>query len=101
MSQTNGPEFERLSELEAYGVSVYFAHPYASWERPQNERHNRIFRRYIPKGKSIDNYSSEQLLEFADEMNALQRKQLEYATPDKLFDSFLDAVYSNAENSAT
>ena len=95
----NGPEFERLSELEAYGVSVYFAHPYSSWERPQNERHNRIFRRYIPKGKSIDNYSSEQILEFADEMNALPRRQLEYATPEELFDSFLDAVYSNAENS--
>ena len=30
----NGPEFERLSELEAYGVSVYFAHTYSSWERP-------------------------------------------------------------------
>ena len=44
---------------------------------------------------------SEQLLEFADEMNALPRKQLEYATPEELFDSFLDAVYSNAENSAT
>ena len=36
----NGSEFSRLSELEEYGVSVYFAHPYSSWERPQNERHN-------------------------------------------------------------
>ena len=44
---------------------------------------------------------SEQLLKFADEMNALPRKQLDYATPEELFDSFLDAVYSNAENSAT
>ena len=34
----NGSEFSRLSELEEYGVSVYFAHPYLSWERPQNER---------------------------------------------------------------
>ena len=34
-------------------------------------------------------------------MNALPRKQLEYATPKELFDSFLDVVYSNAENSAT
>ena len=44
---------------------------------------------------------SEQLLKFADEMNALPRKQLDYATPEELFDSFLDAVYSNAENSVT
>ena len=29
----NGNEFERLSELEAWGVKIYFAHPYSSWER--------------------------------------------------------------------
>ena len=90
----NGSEFERLSELEAWGVGIYFAHPYSSWERPQNERHNRLFRRYVPKGKSIDNYSAEQILWFADEMSALPRKHLGYATPEKLFKEFLDQVYS-------
>ena len=45
--------------------------PSTIWERAQNERHNRIFRRYIPKGVSIDLYFSEQILHFADEMNAL------------------------------
>ena len=90
----NGSEFSRLSELEAYGVSIYFAHPYSSWERAQNERHNRILRRYIPKGVSIDLYSAEQILHFADEMNALPRKQLGYRTPEELFEKFLDKVYS-------
>ena len=90
----NGSEFSRLSELEAYGVSIYFAHPYSSWERAQNERHNRILRRYIPKGVSIDLYSAEQILHFADEMNALPRKQLGYRMPEELFEKFLDKVYS-------
>ena len=90
----NGPEFARLAELEGDGVSVYFAHPYSSWERAQNERHNRLFRRYIPKGISIDRYSAEQILCFADEMNALPRKHLGYSTPEELFDEFLDQVYS-------
>ena len=90
----NGSEFSRLSELEANGVSVYFAHPYSSWERPQNERHNRMFRRFIPKGVSIERYSAEQILCFADEMNDLPRKQLGYRTPDELFNEFLDKVYS-------
>ena len=66
----------------------------STWERAQNERHNRIFRRYIPKGVSIDLYSAEQILHFADEMNALPRKQLGYRTPDELFEEFLDKVYS-------
>jgi len=90
----NGTEFERLSELEAWGTDIYFAHPYSSWERPQNERHNRLFRRYVPKGVSIENYSVEQILEFADEMNALPRKILGYCTPEELFDEFPDQVYS-------
>ena len=90
----NGSEFEKLADLEAFGVGVFFAHPYSSWERPQNERHNRIFRRYVPKGKSIDGYSAEQILSFADEMNALPRRTLGYATPEELFDTFLDQVYS-------
>lgn len=90
----NGCEFERLSELEEYGTEVYFAHPYSSWERPQNERHNRILRKYIPKGVSIENYSAEQVLSFADEMNAMPRKNLNYCTPEELYDTFLDQVYS-------
>lgn len=90
----NGSEFAELSEIEAWGVSVYFAHPYSSWERPQNERLNRIFRRFVPKGKSIENYSAEQILSFADEINALPRRRLGYCTPDELFEAFLDRVYS-------
>ena len=69
ITSDNGTEFERLSEIEDWGSKVYFAHPYSSWERPQNERHNRIFRRYVPKGTSIENYSAEQIVGFADAMN--------------------------------
>ena len=90
----NGSEFERLSELEEYGVGVFFAHPYSSWERPQNERHNRLFRRYVPKGTSIEGFSAEQILSFADEMNAYPRRSLGYATPEEIFEAFLDQVYS-------
>lgn len=93
ITSDNGSEFERLSELELYGTKVYFAHPYSSWERAQNERHNRIFRRYVPKGVSIDNYSSDEILYFADAMNALPRKLLGYATPEELFDTYMDQIY--------
>ena len=96
----NGSEFERLSELESYGTKVYFAHPYSSWERAQNERHNRIFRRYIPKGVSIDKYSAEEILCFADTMNALPRKLLGYATPEELFDVYMDQLYRISTSAA-
>ena len=94
MTADNGSEFERLAEIENWGTRVYFAHPYSSWERPQNERHNRIFRRNVPKGVSIDRFSTEKILSFADEMNDMPRKLLDYATPEELFDEFLDRIYS-------
>lgn len=75
-------------------LAIYFAHPYSSWERAQNERHNRLFRRYVPKGVSIENYTGDQILWYADEMNGLPRKKLDYATPEELFENFLDQVYS-------
>ncbi|CAM3347452.1 Integrase catalytic domain-containing protein [Streptococcus pluranimalium] len=29
---------------------IYYAHPYASWERGTNENHHRLMRRWLPKG---------------------------------------------------
>ncbi|MGL5253548.1 MAG: IS30 family transposase [Brevinema sp.] len=90
----NGSEFAAFSEFEKYGTQVYFAHPYSSWERPINERSNRILRRYIPKGVSMKNYTAEQVLIFSDEINSMPRKRLGYRTPEELFDEQLDIIYS-------
>ncbi len=90
----NGSEFGRLSELKEDGVKVYFAHPYSSWERGTNECHNRMLRRFIPKGKSIESYSCEDILFFADKINALPRKILGYHTPEELFERELDRIYA-------
>ena len=49
ITSDNGSEFAELSKQEQYGTEVYFAHAYSSYERPQNERHNRIFRKYVLK----------------------------------------------------
>jgi len=72
----NGSEFTRLFELKKADVKVYFAHPYSSWERGTNECHNRMLRRFISKGKSIADYSEEDIQFFADRINALPRKIL-------------------------
>lgn len=89
----NGSEFAAFSEFESLGTKVYFAHPYSAWERPVNERANRIFRRFVPKGVSIHSYTDEAILIFSDEMNALPRKRLHYRTPEELFDAQLDLIY--------
>ncbi len=90
----NGSEFSAFSQVESWGSAVYFAHPYTSWERPQNERHNGLFRTFVPKGVSIEAFSAEYILAAADELNGRPRKKLGYRTPEELFDEFLDSVYA-------
>ena len=90
----NGSEFENFAQTEKWGTEIYFAHPYSSWERPVNERHNGLLRAFIPKGISIEKYSPAQVLSFADELNGRPRRRLGYRTPEELFDEFLDTIYA-------
>src|SRR5699024_8074216 len=58
----NWSEFSELSEQgEGKSIDVYFAHPYASWERGTNESHNGLLRRFIKKGQSIHSYSDQHI----------------------------------------
>ena len=94
ITSDNGSEFARLDEHSTDETKIYFAHPYSSSERAQNERHNRILREYIPKGYSIDEYSDEEILSFSDIMNSKPRKVLNYFTAEELFETQLDQIYS-------
>lgn len=93
----NGSEFSTLSDLEALSKAlVYFAHPYTSCEKGAVERHNGLIRRFIPKGKRIDCYSDEQIAQVELWCNELPRELLGYRTPDELFETELDRIYSCA-----
>ena len=95
MTADNGPEFENLSQFENLGTKIYFTHPYSSWERAQNERHNGLLRDFIPKGMSMERFSDEDILNMADTLNQRPRRVLGYHTPSELFDAFLDEVYAS------
>ena len=90
----NGSEFADFAQIEEWGTKVFFAHPYTAWERPQNERHNGLFRAFVPKEVSIDAYTDEDILAAADELNGRPRRKLGYRTPEELFDAFLDCVFA-------
>lgn len=100
ITSDNGSEFAELSNVEGAGSKVYFAHPYSSWERGQNENLNRQLRRFIRKGKSIQPYSEDQVLDLCDVINEVPRKALNYHTPEELFEAFLDEVYSTSNTAA-
>ena len=48
----------------------------------------------------MEDYSAEDILRAADELNARPRKKLDNATPEGLFDFFLDWVYETDSNPA-
>ncbi|MCX7950451.1 MAG: IS30 family transposase [Clostridiales bacterium] len=86
ITSDNGVEFSNLqSILNKYGIEVYYTHPYSSFERGTNERHNGLIRRFIPKGKSIKDISLDTIQRIQNWMNTLPRKLLNYKTPEKLF----------------
>ena len=90
----NGAEFTRLAELSSQGTKIYFTHPYSSWEKGTNECHNKLLRRFIPKGVSMSKYSAADIAYMADWANTLPRKILGYRTPDELFEAELDRIYA-------
>ena len=91
----NGSEFAELSKLEENtGTKVYYTHPFTSCEKGTVERHNRLIRRFIPKGHRIDEYSPEAIGYMELWCSTLPRKILNYQTPDEIFEEELDRIYA-------
>lgn len=81
----NGGEFRnyKLLEKSIYGngctrTSVYYAHPYCSGERGSNENANRLIRRFIPKGQSMDKITNNYIKQIEDWINNYPRKIFDY-----------------------
>lgn len=82
----NGKEFSKHEKMaKALDTKVYFAHPYASWERGLNENTNGLIRQYFPKGEAFKDVS-DAYLEFVEEkLNHRPRKILNFKTPYAMF----------------
>lgn len=77
ITSDNGREFAKLSE--AVACPVYYCHAYASFERGTNENHNRMIRRFLPKGTTKT--TSDEVARIETWMNHYPRKMLKYQTP--------------------
>lgn len=89
ITSDNGSEFSNLSASLEGITDVYFARPYASYERGSNERHNGLLRRYIPKGKAISDYSRKTIKRIYQTLNNLPRRILNYRQPAVVFEQEL------------
>lgn len=82
----NGSEFLQYEALRQsiYGgtrFQIYYCHSYAAWEKGTNENHNRMIRRWFPKGTNFEKVSKKRIAELQRWMNGYPRKVLGWKAP--------------------
>jgi IS30 family transposase len=74
----------------ATGIDIYFADPYAPYQRGSNENTNGLIREYLPKGTDLSIHGAKELAVIAAELNDRPRKRLGYYTPTEAFTTLLE-----------
>lgn len=82
----NGKEFTMHEQVaKQLQCATYFAKPYHSWERGQNENANGLLRQYFPKSMALIDVTVQQVAQAVDQLNNRPRKCLAYKTPYEAF----------------
>lgn len=77
---------ERLEKL--LGVTIYFCHPYHSWEKGTIENTNGEVRKDIPKGSDISTYSKRTVQRIETRLNGRFMECLNFATPQEALEEY-------------
>lgn len=84
--------YDRGSEMACYAelakrlkIDIWFADPYAPWQRGSNENTNGLLRQFLPKSTDLSEYSQEHLNRVATLLNQRPRKTLGWRTPEEVF----------------
>ena len=80
-----GSEFRSFAtlrqEISNQNLDVYFADPGSPWQKGGVEKHNQIYRRFVPKGADINNISTKKIEQICNWVNNMPRKILDFKTP--------------------
>jgi len=93
----NGSEFLDVDRMETSCLSkkkrfdMYYAHPYASYERGTNENTNRIIRRFIAKGSDIAKITHKKIAWVEQWINNYPRKIIGFKTSEEYFNMEITA----------
>ena len=78
----NGKEFaQHIRISDSLRADIYFAKPYASWQRGSNENMNGLIRQYFPKAMRLDQLTHQEIAAVENKLNNRPRKTLGYLTP--------------------
>lgn len=92
----NGKEFTHFKHIEQrLNFNVYFARPYAAWERGTNENTNGLLRDFFPKGIDFRRVSHAQVAKAQRMLNNRPRKCLNYQTPAEVLSTIPGVAIRN------
>lgn len=81
-----GKEFACYDEIgKELGLPLYFADPYAPWQRGSNENSNGLLREFYPKKTDLAKISQKELIHHLFMINSRPRKCLGWKTPIEVF----------------
>lgn len=86
-----GREMAHHAQLsENTGLKIYFADPYAPWQRGSNENINGLLREYLPKGTNLAIHTASDLASIATALNNRPRKRLGFRTPAEVMTKLIN-----------
>ena len=78
----NAPEFAAHKQITEYlRAVVYFADPYASWQKGAVENTDKLIRQYIPKKANFDDFTDRKIAMIQKKINRRPRQKLNFQTP--------------------
>ena len=78
----NGCEYLfNIGDTDGLKYVVYFADPYASWQKGAVENTNKLIRLYIPKQANFDDFTDKKIAMIQKKINRRPRQKLNSQTP--------------------
>ena len=95
----NGSEFKRPGELEFTSdlrmrTDIYYCDPMASWQKPHIEKNHEYIRYVIPRGKSLNPYTQEDMTLLMNHINSTRRLSLGNKAPYELINEEDDDMWA-------
>lgn len=94
----NGSEFSDYEGLEhscqnsGSRTTVYYCHPYSSYERGSNENQNKMIRRHYPKGISLEEVTPADTQKLEKWINNYPRGIFDYYSSADLYEACLNSI---------
>ena len=88
----NGSEFKHTREMEYTSdgeqrTRIFYCDPQASWQKPQIEKNHEYIRYVLPRGKSFNPYTQDDMTLLMNHINSTRRSKLDGSDPYELADS--------------